>query len=122
MSAVATERTVLATKLYGDMSDWPNDGRLSALNIRQALDASAGDAILDASALEMSVALRVVATLVRMQLLGPPARPAPLATAKTIGYGFMPASDCTLEHLEAAHCSTRRTRGPAGKSPPGLPP
>lgn len=87
-----------------------------------ALDASAGDAILDASALEMSVALRVVATLVRMQLLGPPARPAPLATAKTIGYGFMPASDCTLEHLEAAHCSTRRTRGPAGKSPPGLPP
>jgi aryl-alcohol dehydrogenase-like predicted oxidoreductase len=34
------ERTVLATKLYGEMSDWPNDGRLSALNIRQALDAS----------------------------------------------------------------------------------
>ena len=34
------ERTVLATKLYGDMTDWPNDGRLSALNIRRALDAS----------------------------------------------------------------------------------
>ena len=34
------ERTVLATKLYGDMGDWPNDGRLSALNIRRALDAS----------------------------------------------------------------------------------
>ena len=34
------ERTVLATKVYGDMSDWPNDARLSALNIRQALDAS----------------------------------------------------------------------------------
>ncbi|SOD70440.1 aryl-alcohol dehydrogenase-like predicted oxidoreductase [Jatrophihabitans sp. GAS493] len=34
------EKTVLATKLYGDMSDWPNDGRLSALNIRRALDAS----------------------------------------------------------------------------------
>ena len=34
------ERTVLATKLYGDMTDRPNDGRLSALNIRRALDAS----------------------------------------------------------------------------------
>ena len=34
------ERTVLATKLYGDMGDWPNSGKLSALNIRRALDAS----------------------------------------------------------------------------------
>ena len=34
------ERTVLATKLYGDMGDWPNEGRLSALNIRRACDAS----------------------------------------------------------------------------------
>ncbi len=34
------ERTVLATKLYGDMGDWPNDRRLSALNIRRACDAS----------------------------------------------------------------------------------
>ncbi len=34
------EKTVLATKLYGDMGDWPNDGKLSALNIRRALDAS----------------------------------------------------------------------------------
>jgi aryl-alcohol dehydrogenase-like predicted oxidoreductase len=34
------ERTVLATKLYGDMTDWPNEGRLSALNIRRACDAS----------------------------------------------------------------------------------
>jgi aryl-alcohol dehydrogenase-like predicted oxidoreductase len=34
------ERTVLATKVYGDMTDWPNDGKLSALNIRRALDAS----------------------------------------------------------------------------------
>jgi aryl-alcohol dehydrogenase-like predicted oxidoreductase len=34
------ERTVLATKLYGAMSDWPNDGRLSALNIRRACEAS----------------------------------------------------------------------------------
>jgi aryl-alcohol dehydrogenase-like predicted oxidoreductase len=34
------ERTVLATKLYGAMSDWPNDGKLSALNIRKACDAS----------------------------------------------------------------------------------
>lgn len=34
------EKTVLATKLYGDMGDWPNERRLSALNIRRALDAS----------------------------------------------------------------------------------
>ena len=39
------ERTVIATKLYGDMElagqqGWPNSGRLSALNIRRALDAS----------------------------------------------------------------------------------
>jgi aryl-alcohol dehydrogenase-like predicted oxidoreductase len=32
---------VLATKVYGDMgADWPNTSRLSALNIRRALDAS----------------------------------------------------------------------------------
>ena len=39
------ERTVIATKLYGDMPydekrPWPNEGKLSALNIRRALDAS----------------------------------------------------------------------------------
>ncbi|WP_154794040.1 aldo/keto reductase [Occultella kanbiaonis] len=34
------ERTVLATKVYGDMGEWPNEGKLSALNIRRALDAS----------------------------------------------------------------------------------
>jgi aryl-alcohol dehydrogenase-like predicted oxidoreductase len=34
------ERTVLATKVYGSMGDWPNEGKLSALNIRRALDAS----------------------------------------------------------------------------------
>jgi aryl-alcohol dehydrogenase-like predicted oxidoreductase len=34
------ERTVLATKLYGAMSDWPNEGKLSALNIRRACDES----------------------------------------------------------------------------------
>jgi len=34
------EKTVLATKLYGDMDDWPNSGKLSALNIRRALDQS----------------------------------------------------------------------------------
>jgi aryl-alcohol dehydrogenase-like predicted oxidoreductase len=34
------EKTVVATKLYGDMGDWPNDGKLSALNIRRACDAS----------------------------------------------------------------------------------
>ncbi|MFI5958488.1 aldo/keto reductase [Cryptosporangium sp. NPDC051539] len=34
------ERTVLATKLYGAMGDWPNEGKLSALNIRRACDES----------------------------------------------------------------------------------
>src|SRR5829696_8296725 len=34
------ERTVIATKLYGSMSDWPNDTYLSARNIRHACDAS----------------------------------------------------------------------------------
>jgi aryl-alcohol dehydrogenase-like predicted oxidoreductase len=34
------EKTVLATKLYSDMGEWPNDGKLSALNICRALDAS----------------------------------------------------------------------------------
>ena len=34
------EKTVIATKLYGDMGDWPNERRLSALNIRRACDAS----------------------------------------------------------------------------------
>ncbi|MBD0676645.1 aldo/keto reductase [Streptomyces sp. CBMA156] len=34
------ERTVLATKVYGDMGDWPNEGRLSALAVRKAVEAS----------------------------------------------------------------------------------
>ena len=34
------DRTMLATKLYGAMGDWPNEGKLSALNIRRACDAS----------------------------------------------------------------------------------
>lgn len=34
------EKTVLATKLFGDMVDWPNYGRLSALNIKRACEAS----------------------------------------------------------------------------------
>ena len=34
------ERTVLATKLYGTMTDRPNESRLSALSIRRSLDAS----------------------------------------------------------------------------------
>ena len=34
------DRTVLATKLYGDMGNWPNEGKLSALNIRRACEAS----------------------------------------------------------------------------------
>jgi aryl-alcohol dehydrogenase-like predicted oxidoreductase len=34
------EKVVLATKLYGAMTDWPNDGRLSARHIRVACDES----------------------------------------------------------------------------------
>lgn len=34
------EKTVLATKVYGGMGDWPNEGKLSALNIRRAAEAS----------------------------------------------------------------------------------
>ncbi len=34
------DKVVLATKVYGAMSDWPNDERLSARNIRHACEAS----------------------------------------------------------------------------------
>jgi aryl-alcohol dehydrogenase-like predicted oxidoreductase len=34
------DKVVLATKLYGSMGDWPNQSRLSALNIRRACEAS----------------------------------------------------------------------------------
>lgn len=34
------EKTVLATKVYGDMGDWPNTSRLSALHIRRACENS----------------------------------------------------------------------------------
>ena len=34
------EKVVLATKVFGAMSEWPNDGRLSARHIRAACDAS----------------------------------------------------------------------------------
>src|SRR4051794_12159901 len=34
------EKVVIATKLYGSMSDWPNDTFLSARNIRHACDGS----------------------------------------------------------------------------------
>ncbi len=34
------EKTVLATKVYGDMGDWPNTSRLSALHIRRACEES----------------------------------------------------------------------------------
>ncbi len=34
------EKTVIATKLYGSMSDWPNDTFLSARNIRRACEGS----------------------------------------------------------------------------------
>ena len=34
------EKTVIATKLYGDMGDWPNTNRLSKLHIRRACEGS----------------------------------------------------------------------------------
>jgi len=34
------EKTVIATKVYGRMGEWPNQSRLSALNIRQAVEDS----------------------------------------------------------------------------------
>ena len=34
------DRIVLATKVYGEMGKWPNQGRLSALHIRRACDDS----------------------------------------------------------------------------------
>lgn len=34
------EKVVLATKLYGDMGEWPNTSRLSALHIRRACEGS----------------------------------------------------------------------------------
>ncbi len=34
------EKVVLATKVYGTMGDWPNEGRLSALHIRQSCEDS----------------------------------------------------------------------------------
>jgi len=34
------EKVVLATKVYGEMGEWPNESRLSALHIRSACDAS----------------------------------------------------------------------------------
>jgi aryl-alcohol dehydrogenase-like predicted oxidoreductase len=34
------EKAVIATKVYGDMGDWPNESRLSKLHMRHALDAS----------------------------------------------------------------------------------
>ena len=34
------EKVVLATKVYGEMGDWPNESRLSALHIRRACDES----------------------------------------------------------------------------------
>lgn len=34
------EKTVIATKVYGQMGDWPNESRLSALHIKRAAEAS----------------------------------------------------------------------------------
>lgn len=34
------EKTVIATKVYGRMGEWPNQARLSALNIRQSVEGS----------------------------------------------------------------------------------
>jgi aryl-alcohol dehydrogenase-like predicted oxidoreductase len=37
------DKTVIATKMYGNMAgEWPNNDKLSALNIRRAVDASLG--------------------------------------------------------------------------------
>jgi aryl-alcohol dehydrogenase-like predicted oxidoreductase len=36
------EKTVIATKVYGRMGEWPNHSRLSALHIREACEASLG--------------------------------------------------------------------------------
>ena len=37
---VRREKVVLATKVYGEMGEWPNESRLSALHIRKACEAS----------------------------------------------------------------------------------
>jgi aryl-alcohol dehydrogenase-like predicted oxidoreductase len=34
------DKAVIATKVYGDMGDWPNESRVSALHIRKACEAS----------------------------------------------------------------------------------
>ena len=34
------EKTVIATKVYGDMGDWPNESKLSALHIKRACEGS----------------------------------------------------------------------------------
>jgi aryl-alcohol dehydrogenase-like predicted oxidoreductase len=34
------EKTIIATKVYGTMGDWPNESRLSALHIRRACEGS----------------------------------------------------------------------------------
>jgi aryl-alcohol dehydrogenase-like predicted oxidoreductase len=34
------EKTVIATKVYGEMGNWPNENRLSALHIKRACEAS----------------------------------------------------------------------------------
>src|SRR6185503_9957545 len=34
------EKTVIATKVYGEMGDWPNESKLSALHIKLACEAS----------------------------------------------------------------------------------
>src|SRR5215467_1042846 len=34
------DKVVLATKVYGEMGKWPNESRLSALNIRRAIEGS----------------------------------------------------------------------------------
>src|ERR671930_1130220 len=34
------EKVVLATKVYGNMGDWPNESKLSALHIRRACEGS----------------------------------------------------------------------------------
>lgn len=70
-----------------------------------ALNAFAGDAVLDATSLEVRVASRVVVTLVRMQLAGPATWPATLARHRWQGvdqlvenYRVMPIGPGNAEH------------------------
>ena len=88
------ERTVLATKLYGDMGDWPNEAKLSALNIRRALDAS----------------LEAAADRLHRPLSVPPHRP-----RHAVGRDL--AGDRRRDHRRARCSTSAAATSPAGISP-----